>query len=324
VSCLPGDLELLKEATELYQKIVCEVADGIIAVDEAGVIRLCNPAVERIFGYPPGQLIGKPLDILLPAAARPGHSAHLEEFARGTADARNMGQRPGSIRGLKIDGTEVDLWATILRTRTSAGLMMVAVIRDFTDALTQQRELQRLADTDSLTALLNRRAFLRAADQSMTLSVQSRSPFAVAIFDLDHFKGINDTYGHAAGDTVLAAFANILSNQSRRHDLVARWGGEEFVLFLPQTEMTAARKITEQICKTVGEFPFPTGSQPSDPTVGLTVSCGLACYSYSQVTLQTLISRADDSLYEAKRRGRNCIVTTIEAANEHANIQYIG
>lgn len=302
------DQSCFGEATELYEKIVYQVADAIVAIDESGVIRLCNPAAERLFGWPPGHLIGKPLDILLPINIRTGHARHIRDFAAGNVETRHMGQTIGTIKGLRADGSEIDVWSTILRTNTSAGVMMVAVIRDVTETQAQRRELQRLADTDYLTGVLNRRAFIKKAKQSQMQELCSSATFSIALFDIDDFKQINDRYGHAAGDDVLTSFGSILSEKSRSGDIVARWGGEEFIMLFPETDLEPATWLAEQICDCVRNFRFSVGDHPLDTSARVTVSCGVASCTFDTTPLQRFISHADQALYEAKSSGKNRVV----------------
>jgi diguanylate cyclase (GGDEF)-like protein/PAS domain S-box-containing protein len=316
---LPKDQSCFSEATELYEKIVYQVADAIVAIDEGGVIRLCNPAAERLFGWPSGHLVGKPLDILLPIDIRAGHTRHIKDFATGNVDTRHMGQRNGTIKGLRADGSQIDVWSTILRTNTNAGVMMVAVIRDVTETQTQQRELQHLADTDYLTGVLNRRAFIKRATQSQIREFSSGSTFSVALFDIDDFKQINDRHGHAAGDDVLISFGSILSKKSRSGDIVARWGGEEFIMLFPQTGLEPAKAVAEQICDYVRNFQFSIGNRPESNSVGVTVSCGVASCTFDTSSLQSFISHADVALYEAKSSGKDRVVAYPECLPPSSN-----
>ncbi|MBX9459644.1 MAG: diguanylate cyclase [Rhizobium sp.] len=294
------------EASDIYKRIVSEVADGIIGVDASGSIRLCNPAAEQMFGWTPGQLLGQPLDVLLTDQARVHHSHHLSAFARGDVDARYMSQRSSGIKGRKADGSEISLWITILRTRSeTGGVMMVAVLRDVTEALGHQRALERLADLDPLTGLLNRRSFLAAAEQVLERCSGFNEPLSVVMFDLDHFKRINDTYGHPAGDGVLETFGTILSKHCRRYDLAARWGGEEFILVLARTNLQLGSAVADRVRGALAEIVFQSEQPAETETFRATVSAGIASATAPSDTLKELVSRADTALYEAKRLGRN-------------------
>lgn len=317
MSCFPDKTTLCDASPEIYQRIFSQVADGIVGVDEGGVIRLCNPAAEKMFGWPPGQLLGRSLDVLLPDQIRGRHAQHLRDFANGEVEARYMNQRATEIRGQKADGSEISLWATILRTQSESGHMMVAVLRDVTDTLRHQRELQRLADLDPLTGLPNRRAFYSMAEKTLEHCHRLNEPVSLAIFDLDHFKLINDTYGHLAGDRVLECFGNILSRSTRPHDFVARWGGEEFILLLSQTDLELSRAAAERIRREVQDLAFSVGPPDHLISIHATVSVGITASSDPSDSLRDLIQRADTALYEAKRRGRN----RVNAVNEPINVR---
>ncbi len=157
----------------------------------------------------------------------------------------------------------------------------------------QKRSLNKLALTDPLTGLLNRRAF---TDQSLALS---GSGGAILMLDIDRFKAVNDTYGHATGDLVLTGFAQLLRQQLRTHDIVARTGGEEFSILLPGTSMDAAVLIAERIREACASALFIDGLR-------VTVSAGLTQLLPTD-SLEIASARADRALYAAKRQGRNCV-----------------
>ena len=183
-----------------------------------------------------------------------------------------------------------------------------------TTALTQevaerrraQEELQRLASTDPLTGLFNRRYFFEIADREFAKSVRYHRPLSVIILDLDLFKETNDTYGHVVGDQALVHIGNLLRIKERETDTVARYGGEEFVMLLPETNRSNARMVAERLRKLVQDSPIQIG----DYMIRLTASFGVTGkYEYQKAeTFDHLISQADRALYEAKRVGRNQVV----------------
>ncbi|CAD7024855.1 sensor domain-containing diguanylate cyclase [Pseudorhizobium endolithicum] len=294
---------LLPASQEVYRKIVFEIDDGVIGIDADGIIRLCNPSAERIFGWRSGELLEKPLEVLLPEHLRTRHQALVSNFRVGADDARYMGSRTAEIVGRRADGSDVHLGITILKTSATSEPIMIAVIRDISERISYQRELQRLAQTDPLTGLLNRRAF----HDSVAGCLQERQPAssAIVLFDLDDFKGINDRYGHDAGDDVLVRFADILRGCVRGNDLAGRWGGEEFILFLPGVGSDAAVVVTDRIraLLTAADFHWKAGGTP-----GLTASAGVFAGGITIGSLGTAIARADKVLYEAKRSGRDRFV----------------
>ena len=166
----------------------------------------------------------------------------------------------------------------------------------------RERELRRLAETDPLTALLNRRSFTEKANAAIAASEADGSEIALIIVDLDHFKQVNDSYGHPAGDAVIRAFADLLLGQLRNeHNLVGRFGGEEFGILLQGCDLAAAAASARQI-----QDALLTRSMPVSETLALkvTASLGIAALHPGE-TLASLTARADQALYRAKNEGRN-------------------
>ncbi|GEM_PF-691099 len=163
--------------------------------------------------------------------------------------------------------------------------------------LEQNRELERLSSTDSLTGLFNRRQFNRQLAHEIERAHRYGTPLSLMILDLDHFKDINDRFGHPTGDEVLRAFGAFLREHSRASDLVARWGGEEFALLLPQTGLKDARLLADSLRGRLSLASFPEG-------IEFTVSIGVAGLD-ADSDADTLVRRTDRALYRAKRAGRD-------------------
>ncbi|WP_104017270.1 sensor domain-containing diguanylate cyclase [Roseovarius nitratireducens] len=163
-----------------------------------------------------------------------------------------------------------------------------------------QLELRSQASHDFLTELSNRRSFVSGLENEMARLRRSKGTASVAFLDIDLFKQVNDTFGHPAGDRVLREFADVIVGQSRQHDLVARLGGEEFAVLLPDTDLDAARIWAERVREQVAETRFD-----GDNALRLTVSVGLASVDETQTTSDAIMLMADTALYEAKQLGRN-------------------
>lgn len=294
---------LIPASQDIYRKIVFEIADGIIGIDDHGIIRLCNPATESIFGWQSGELLDKPLEVLLPERVHGFHQKLVAGFQSGNTEARYMGQRSTTIVGRRLDGREINLGITILRTSAAGEPMMVAVIRDISEHVRYQNDLKRLAETDSLSGLLNRRAFRANVLQSAGANVANHS--SMVIFDLDGFKGVNDRFGHDAGDEVITCFSEVLRNSIRATDIAGRWGGEEFVLFLPKLKREQAMTIVERIRANFSSVDFNWEGHPS---ANFTVSAGLALAAPGLADFSDMIASADKALYDAKRGGRDQLV----------------
>jgi len=165
-------------------------------------------------------------------------------------------------------------------------------------------ELFRMATTDQLTGALSRRRLFDLGNYEIAKTTRSHDPLTILLLDLDHFKHINDSYGHSAGDDVLRHFARIASAMIRKTDIFARYGGEEFVILLPNTAAEAGQEIAERLLATLAATPL---SIPPI-TVTVTASVGLAQVQAGDEELEQILLRADTALYEAKRNGRNRVV----------------
>src|SRR5581483_11731696 len=171
------------------------------------------------------------------------------------------------------------------------------------------------ASTDALTGLLNRRAFLEAARSLCALAAKTRQPVTVLMFDLDHFKSINDRFGHAVGDDALRLSASTARSRMRANDILGRLGGEEFAAFVPGDLATAA-KIAERLRAGFEQ----AGVEISGHRMNATVSIGAACSAQAVGEIEVLLARADAALYRAKASGRNrmCAAGEEEAADQDA------
>ncbi len=171
------------------------------------------------------------------------------------------------------------------------------------NALTYYQALQS-AYTDPLTGLYNRTALNDAFQREWKLAQRQRQPLSLLALDIDHFKKINDTYGHAAGDIALIKIAEILRKTVRASDLVFRHGGEEFLVLLNNTGIEGAKLLAERIRKAIAA----KDCSDIDPELSITTSIGVASLNHPEETPQQLLKRADDALYRAKRNGRNLVV----------------
>ena len=167
-----------------------------------------------------------------------------------------------------------------------------------------QRLVERQASTDGLTELANRRHFEEALEAELTRIERFGGGVALVLADLDDFKGVNDRFGHQAGDEVLRAFADILRETAREIDLAARYGGEEFAVLLPQTDLAGAEQLAERLRRAIASRPL---SPRPGSLIAVTASFGVAAFPDSP-TPAALVAAADKALYRAKRLGKNCVV----------------
>lgn len=166
-------------------------------------------------------------------------------------------------------------------------------------------QVNHLATTDELTGVASRRHFYYLAEREVSRAKRHRHPLVVMMADVDHFKTVNDTYGHGIGDAVLKTVASRLSRSLRDADLLGRYGGEEFVFLLPETELETAKDL---IAERLREAIAGPGIETESGSIRVTVSVGVCGDPAGESSLTELLKGADAALYAAKRAGRNCVV----------------
>ncbi|MCP4676147.1 MAG: GGDEF domain-containing protein [Deltaproteobacteria bacterium] len=164
-------------------------------------------------------------------------------------------------------------------------------------------EIYQMTIKDGLTEVYNKRYFLEGLDREMSRAQRHDRELSILLFDIDHFKNVNDTYGHLAGDYVLQALARLVSTRARREEVFARYGGEEFVILLPETSKEGAIELAEQLRKRVASHTFIFEGEE----IPITVSVGVATMSGDATTATEFIKGADMAMYKAKSDGRNCV-----------------
>jgi len=175
--------------------------------------------------------------------------------------------------------------------------------------------LERIATTDPLTRLYNRRVFLLWCDKELAISQRTGTPFSLLMMDIDHFKKINDTFGHEVGDTALCTAVERMQSSIRGIDVLSRWGGEEFAAVLPNANPEAALVVAERVRANVERILLPAhriGEELKSPSIRLTVSVGVATWTGPEDDVQSMLRRADASLYRAKAAGRNRVLAAPE------------
>ena len=203
------------------------------------------------------------------------------------------------------DGSRIWVWERGRGVQEDDGsLHLEGIILDISDRKVLETELEQMATRDPLTGLLNRREMSPVLDEELQRARRYQRPMAVLWVDFDHFKDVNDTYGHAAGDSVLRAISRLLLGSVRSVDSIGRFGGEEFVIVLPEMDLEEAQETAERLRRKVAEEPQPLGNGEAVP---LTISVGVAVYPDHGQTASTLCAAADKAMYLAKDRGRNCV-----------------
>ena len=187
-----------------------------------------------------------------------------------------------------------------LLARVKTQLKMRELISDLEKS---QMELKQLASTDSMTKLYNRRYFTEISESFLNLDKRNKTNTSIIMLDIDKFKNVNDTYGHKVGDDVIISLASILQAQSRKSDIVCRWGGEEFVILFPHTNLEGASVIAQEIRVTVENSLLQV---EDNKELKFTVSIGISVVDIeNDLNIEASINRADEALYEAKESGRN-------------------
>lgn len=189
-------------------------------------------------------------------------------------------------------------------------IVRMEIATDITERKQAEEELkaakeqaETLARRDELTGLNNRRAFFHDGEQVLNQAKRYGHPFSLIMLDVDHFKQVNDTYGHAGGDDVLETLADILRKQAREVDILGRLGGEEFALILPETTLPDAIAMAERLRTEIEN----TTVSSTKSEILITASFGLSALTSQQTSLEDLVNEADDALYQAKRKGRNTV-----------------
>lgn len=193
-----------------------------------------------------------------------------------------------------------------LMEKSDEGSKVIFTAAEISQRVALYEEVQRLAMQDSLTNCFNRRYFFSLAEQEFQRAVRYRRPLALVMLDIDHFKKFNDTYGHPAGDKVLCDLVDTCRNSLRSIDIIGRYGGEEFILLLPETQLQGALKMASRLRQELMKIKVSN----SEATLSVTVSLGAACYepgSNEVAAFDDLVRLADESLYDAKAAGRNCV-----------------
>ncbi|WP_161599012.1 GGDEF domain-containing protein [Aidingimonas lacisalsi] len=195
-------------------------------------------------------------------------------------------------------------WLNRLIVALSLGVLVVVVglIIAIVKIIGQRATMHQLSHTDDLTGLANRRALMQQAEQGMSLAARQHHPYSLALIDIDHFKLVNDRHGHPVGDRILQHVAATLTELIRQTDRLARVGGEEFCLLMPDTDAQGAKRLCERLRYGIATMVIPDQSA----NIQLTISIGTACcQSHSAAQFSRLYSEADQALYLAKREGRN-------------------
>ncbi|HEY8099013.1 MAG TPA: diguanylate cyclase [Methylobacter sp.] len=274
-------------------------ANGVVITDKDAIVIWANSAFGRLTGYNPEEAVGhKPNELIKSGLQN-------EEFYQDMWANLLAGRHwRGELINKRKNGSLYHEELSIAPVKNGKGEIthFIGIKEDITERKEMEAQLQKLASTDSLTGLLNRRVFLERLEQERAKVARLPHYGAVLLMlDLDFFKRVNDTYGHATGDEVLKTFAEIALNNSRAIDIPARLGGEEFAILLAGADKHDAMAMAERLREQVAEIVIDHEAGP----VRITVSIGAATLLAEDTNGEAVLHRADAALYEAKDRGRN-------------------
>jgi diguanylate cyclase (GGDEF)-like protein/PAS domain S-box-containing protein len=292
-----------EESQQLLATIVEQSRDAIFAFDHRGVITAWNGGAERMLGHAARDALGQPVTLLVPA----NRAAEDREFQRQVLAGQSVEYETERVRA---DRSLVEVSMIISPLRAAGGTVVgaSAIARDATERNRVEQRLENLATHDPLTGLLNRRAFETELSRAVAFAHRYEIGAALLTLDVDHFKYINDNYGHALGDATLRHVAELLQHRLRATDVVCRLGGDEFALILPSTDSARARAVAGAL---LDELREDTTIRHGREVVGLTASIGLtAIESRSRLTPGDLLAHADTALYDAKEAGRDRMAET--------------
>lgn len=289
----------LAESEAKFRTLFETASDAILSIDESGFILMANRAAKDVFGYPGNEIDGLDVRRLLGS----GQEGTWEILARYASRAESGKYVESSA--VSRSGKKIPFHISVSESTSGGKRFYTTIMRDVSQIKAYEEDLQVLANTDSLTRLYNRRQLYPMMQKELERAMRKKVPFSVLLMDIDHFKKFNDTYGHAGGDLLLAGFADRMRLTLRQIDTAFRFGGEEFVVLLPETAGQEAIIPAERFRQFIAasRFPMPPDGRP----VSVTVSVGIAEYR-SGDTLDEVIRRADLAMYAAKSGGRNRVV----------------
>ncbi len=311
--------DALRESEELFRLAFENANVGMCLVDLTGRFMKVNQQMCQIFGYNADEFEQMNVNDI----THPNHKYMTQELLEQAAHGK---QEHFTYEKQYLHKAGHILWgqisSSLVRNGSGKPLYFISHIQDITerkhaeDALRQAKaeleaknqELyqayireQLLARTDTLTGINNRRYFFEVAVHEFNAAVRYGHPLAVVMFDIDHFKELNDAYGHQIGDDTLRSLAQLTRQQLRDADILARYGGEEFIILLPYTTASQAYLVAERIRERAASFRLMVGPHK----IGITLSLGVAGFDSETDSLDKLVQRADQAMYEAKNSGRN-------------------
>src|SRR5262249_41080745 len=286
-------------AESRFQRIAMSLGDGLVCADKNGAITLWNPGAAAIFGYGAREMLGQPLGIICAWPDRNAAPFSVVELALGAPQEPHG--RVMELEGRRKDGAVFPLEACLSKWEGVDGFQYGAVMRDISERKREAERIRYLAEHDTLTDLANRHALYEQLNRRLAAAKSAQQQLALLLLDLDKFKHINDTHGHASGDRLLCKVAERLSSLIDDNGLVARLSGDEFAVVIDGTDVAErAQTLCERICIAFKEIAFSI----EERDIRINVSIGVALYPDYGATSDELFGNADLALYRAKAAGR--------------------
>ena len=276
--------------------------DGIITIDEHQKIKRMNESAKLIFGSQTENMIGKPLTILIPKKIRKKHREYVDGFKKSPLDSRPMQNRV-LVCGLKTDGTEFPIEVNISKIQVNGRVEMIAVIRDISEKERLIEELLVASQEDTLTRLLNRKAIGKSIENELSRTKRFGKGFVLLMIDIDYFKSINEQYGHECGDKILVLVSQIIKKTTRETDQASRWGGEKFLVLLPECGLDSGILVGEKIRSEIESATLKYNRH----VIQTTVSIGVEYFNAKDLVLDDIVHEVNQQLFMAKKIGGNQI-----------------
>ena len=288
-------MRLLSFLPLAYPVLLHTLRDGVALLDVEEEVLLLNPAARHILGAPDTGA----LDVKFTTLLGLWSPAALAAWQRGEMDFK-----------VDVDDTPArtfyQVHTTTIHDQAQHPLGKLTLFYDITDRVQAEQHLEQIANTDYLTGIHNRRHFIAQAEAELSRARRYQRPLCVVLLDADHFKRVNDTYGHQTGDEALKTIASTLNTHKRSSDLLGRYGGEEFALLLPETEAGEAAQMVERLRVLLAS----SQADPDLPELRVTASFGIACCTPGPGdTLSALLQRADQAMYQSKAAGRDRVTS---------------